>query len=163
MKELLFLRHAKSAWEWPVEDRNRPLAPKGINAITWVAHHWEARFKSFDAIYTSSAIRALHTAAILAHEIEFKLLNFFVNHNLYTFNAKAVISEVKALDDTMRKVIFVGNNPAFSLAADYFSATVVPELKTADWIHLNFSQTTWKEVKKGKATVGSKKEALKKS
>ena len=34
MKEIILLRHAKSSWEYDVEDRNRPLSQKGIDRIT---------------------------------------------------------------------------------------------------------------------------------
>ena len=44
MKELMFLRHAKSSWEWSIDDRHRPLQPKGIKAITAVAQYWKKRF-----------------------------------------------------------------------------------------------------------------------
>ena len=67
MKELLFLRHAKSSWEWSVEDRNRPLQPKGIKAIIAVAQHWKKDFQTFETIVSSPANRAIHTATILAH------------------------------------------------------------------------------------------------
>ena len=33
MKELILLRHAKSSWDYNVEDRNRPLSEKGIDRI----------------------------------------------------------------------------------------------------------------------------------
>ena len=34
MKEIILLRHAKSSWEYDVEDRNRSLSQKGIDRIT---------------------------------------------------------------------------------------------------------------------------------
>ncbi len=33
MKELILLRHAKSSWEYSVEDRNRSLTEKGVHRI----------------------------------------------------------------------------------------------------------------------------------
>ena len=64
MKEVLFLRHAKSSWEYAVADRDRPLQPKGIHAIKAVAKHWKAKFTSYEAIFSSPANRALHTATL---------------------------------------------------------------------------------------------------
>ncbi len=37
MKQLLLLRHAKSSWEYSVEDYDRPLSEKGINDIDKVS------------------------------------------------------------------------------------------------------------------------------
>ena len=161
MKELLFLRHAKSSWEWSVDDRNRPLQPKGIKAISAVAQHWKKDFQAFEAIVSSPANRALHTATILAHEIGFPFSQVSIKESLYSFNSEDILWQLNQLDDRFSKVILVGHNPAFSYAADYLSVKPTPELKTADWISLTFAQSLWAEVANGQPTYGSKKEALK--
>ena len=79
---------------------------------------------------------------------------------MYSFSARDVIHQVHQLDDNFDKVIVVGHNPAFSDAADYFSVKPTPELKTADWISITFVESNWKQVTKGTAEFGSKKEAL---
>ena len=160
MKELLVLRHAKSSWEWSVEDRNRPLQPKGIKAIITVAQHWKKDFKVFETIVSSPANRALHTATILAHEIGFPLSQVSIKEALYSFNSEDVLRQIKQLDDRFSKIILVGHNPSFTYAADYLSVKPTPELKTADWISLTFAQSLWAYVANGQATYGSKNEAL---
>ena len=160
MKEIVFLRHAKSSWEYALADRDRPLQPKGIKAIKAVAQHWKSKFQSFNAILTSPANRALHTSTLLAHEIGFPFSVFYLKEALYSFSARDVIHQVHQLDDNFDKVIVVGHNPAFSDAADYFSVKPTPELKTADWISITFVESNWKQVTKGTAEFGSKKEAL---
>jgi phosphohistidine phosphatase len=160
MKELLFLRHAKSSWEWSVEDRNRPLQPKGIKAIITVAQHWKKDFQVFETIVSSPANRALHTATILAHEIGFPLSQVSIKEALYSFNSEDVLRQIKQLDDRFSKIILVGHNPAFTYAADYLSVKPTTELKTADWISLTFAQSLWAYVANGQATYGSKNEAL---
>ena len=160
MKELLVLRHAKSSWEWSVEDRNRPLQPKGIKAIITVAQHWKKDFQVFETIVSSPANRALHTATILAHEIGFPLSQVSIKEALYSFNSEDVLRQIKQLDDRFSKIILVGHNPAFSYAADYLSVKPTTELKTADWISLTFAQSLWAYVANGQATYGSKNEAL---
>ena len=161
MKELLFLRHAKSSWEWSVDDRNRPLQPKGIKAISAVAQHWKKDFQAFEAIVSSPANRALHTATILAYEIGFPFSQVSIKEVLYSFNSEDILRQLKQFDDRFSKVILVGHNPAFTYAADYLSIKPTPELKTADWISLTFAQSLWAEVANGQPTYGSKKEALK--
>ena len=160
MKELLVLRHAKSSWEWSVEDRNRPLQPKGIKAIITVAQHWKKDFQVFETIVSSPANRALHTATILAHEIGFPLSQVSIKEALYSFNSEDVLRQIKQLDDRFSKIILVGHNPAFTYAADYLSVKPTTELKTADWISLTFAQSLWAYVANGQATYGSKNEAL---
>ena len=161
MKQVVFLRHAKSSWEMAVEDRNRPLQEKGIHAIRAVANHWATFFSSADAILTSPANRAFHTAAILAHGIEYPFDKFHVQESLYTFSSQAIIRAVQQLENKWNKVIIVGHNPALSDAADYLSVKPTPELKTADWISLTFVANLWTEITQGEPALGTKKEALK--
>ena len=63
MKEIVFLRHAKSSWEYAF-DRDSTFTAERIKAIKAVAQHWKAKFQSFDAIVSSPANRALHTATL---------------------------------------------------------------------------------------------------
>lgn len=160
MKTLLFLRHAKSSWEWAVDDRHRPLQPKGIKAITAVAQHWRKEFQGFEHIMSSPANRALHTATILAHIIGFPLAHFSIKEALYSFNGQDILRQIKLLDNHFSKVILVGHNPAFSYVAEELSSHSTPMLKTADWISLTFVQDQWDKVANGQPTYGSKKVAL---
>lgn len=160
MKQLLFLRHAKSSWEYAVTDRHRPLQPKGMKAIAAVAHHWKDLFLSFDAMYSSPANRALHTATILAHTIDFSLSKVSLHEQLYSFSSQDIINFVHHCDNQKHRLILVGHNPAFSQAANYFSVNSTPELKTADWISLTFAQDSWQAIAQGNAHYGSKKEAV---
>ena len=75
MKNLIFLRHAKSNWDIPVSDRNRPLSSSGVKAIQQVALHWKDIFSAAQCIMSSPANRALHTATILAHALGLSLIH----------------------------------------------------------------------------------------
>ena len=48
MKELILLRHAKSSWDYNVEDRNRPLSEKGIDRIIKTSKKNKGIFKDTD-------------------------------------------------------------------------------------------------------------------
>lgn len=159
MKKVLFLRHAKSSWEYAVADRHRPLQPKGMKAIAAVAQHWKKRFLAYDALYSSPANRAFHTAAILAHTIDFPLSKISLHEQLYSFNSNDIINFIQHCDDKIERLILVGHNPAFSQAANYFCVNSTPELKTADWISLTFEQALWQNIADGHGQYGSKKEA----
>lgn len=161
MKQVVFLRHAKSSWEMSVEDRHRPLQEKGIRAAVAVANHWSSTFSSADALLTSPANRAFHTAAILAHQIEYPFEKFHVQESLYTFSSQPIIRTVQQLHTNWDKVIIVGHNPALSDAADYLSVKSTPELKTTDWISLTFDVNSWTEITHGEPEVGTRTEALK--
>ena len=47
MKELIFLRHAKSSWDNNLDDRNRPLSEKGVNRIVNISRVSKKIFTEF--------------------------------------------------------------------------------------------------------------------
>lgn len=157
MKKLLLLRHAKSSWKYSVEDYDRPLSQKGITDINNVSLKSVNYFKNFQIVFTSPANRAFHTSIIFSRNIFFNYERLRVVDELYSFNYKNIIDFVYKLNNSFSNVVLVGHNPAFSLAAEYFSEKKPPELKTSDWIMLEFKQNDWSKVSEGIFTYESKK------
>ena len=157
MKKLVFLRHAKSSWEYHIEDFDRPLSVRGINDINRVSLKNVNFFKKFQVFLTSPANRAFHTATILTRNVFETHENLRVIQELYSFNYKNVIDYVYKLDNEFSNVVLVGHNPAFSIAAQHLSETKSPELKTSDWIMLEFEQNDWSKINLGRYTYESKK------
>ena len=80
-----------------------------------------------------------------------------VAKELYSFNYKDIIDYVYSLDDKFSNIVLVGHNPAFSLAANSLSKESTPELRTSDWIMLEFNQKKWSKINLGSYTYESKK------
>ena len=161
MKELILLRHAKSSWELNVEDRHRPLTEKGMLCIKRMAQHNPEIFSDLDAIYSSPANRANHTASIAIHSLQLPFEKLALTESLYTFEASQVIHFVKNLSNDLERVMCVGHNPAFTQAVVYFSGKDFDHLPTAAWAHLKFKQTKWSSVQEGTLTLGLPKKILK--
>ena len=157
MKKLLLLRHAKSSWQYHVEDYDRPLSEKGIKDINKVSLKNINFFKRFQIVLTSPAIRALHTSIIFSRNVFVKYEKLRVVDELYSFNYKNIIDYVYKLDNKYSNVVLVGHNPAFSIAAERLSEIKPPELKTSDWIMLEFKQDYWSKINLGSYTYESKK------
>ena len=157
MKKLIFLRHAKSNWEVPVSDRNRPLSAKGVKAIQKVALHWKEVFSAAQCIISSPANRALHTATILAHTLDYEMKKIKIDPELYTFNASALNAYLKKMDDAFDHLLIVGHNPAFSEVSQNLSSQYVPSLSTASWIELTFDTDFWSKIESGTSIYGSRK------
>ena len=157
MKKLIFLRHAKSSWDYHIEDCDRPLSVRGINDINRISLRNINFFKKFEIFLTSPANRAFHTATILTRNVFNTHKNLRVIEELYSFNYKNVIDYVYKLDNKYSNVVLVGHNPAFSIAAEHLSKIPPPELKTSDWIMLEFKQNCWSKINLGSYTYESKK------
>jgi len=157
MKELILLRHAKSSWDYNVEDRNRPLSQKGIDRIIKTSKKDKKIFNDTDYIFSSPANRAIHTALIMAHETKIGFNRLNLDERLYTFNFEKIIDYVYELDDTLSKVVLVGHNPAFTLAANTLGNLSLNNISTACWVRINFIESSWAEVNKVKNFEKSKR------
>ena len=157
MKELILLRHAKSSWEYDVEDRNRPLSQKGIDRIMQTSKKYKNIFNDADYIFSSPANRAFHTAAIMIHECGLDFNRFSIDKNLYTFNFEEIINYVYELDDAFSKVILVGHNPAFTFAANSLGKLSLNNIATACWVRISFFESSWTEINKVKNVDKSEK------
>ena len=146
MKTLVLLRHAKSSWELPLDDLDRPLKPKGIDRIKRVSKEDKSIFNKSDIVITSPAIRALHTAVILVKEIDLEFNKVIINKDLYTFSSKSLEIVLRTIPDKFDYVIFVGHNPAFTEIINKMTKRKIDNLPTASWAKIIFNEDNWSEV-----------------
>jgi len=146
MKTLVLLRHAKSSWEFPLDDLDRPLKPKGIDRIKRVSKEDKSIFNKSDIVITSPAIRALHTANILIKEIDLEFNKVIINKDLYTFSSKSLEIVLRTIPDKFDYVIFVGHNPAFTEIINKMTKRKIDNLPTASWAKIIFNEDNWSEV-----------------
>ncbi len=161
MKELILIRHAKSSWEFNVDDRDRPLTKKGMERIKKMILAEPKVFSSADAIYTSNSNRATHTTLIMVHNLLLPFEKVKITEELYTFEISKLLNFIKNISDKYKKVICVGHNPAFTEAITYFSGNVLHHLPTSGWAKLQFKQHKWTNIKEGNLTLGIPKKVLK--
>lgn len=159
-KQLTLLRHAKSSWQYAVEDRNRPLTVKGIERIKAVSKASAAVFQNFDYVYCSPANRALHTATIMLESLGLPFEKLIVTEQLYTFDPSDVLKFIHSLDDKNHRVICVGHNPAFTDVVNALGDQPCDNLPTAAWSHLQFNQEKWASIKNGVTQYGIPKQML---
>ena len=63
MKEVIFVRHAKSDWDHPgLKDIERPLAPRGMKDAPVMASKLKSLVNDVDHIISSPATRTIQTA-----------------------------------------------------------------------------------------------------
>ena len=65
-KRLFIIRHGKSSWESEVRDMDRPLTKRGVDNSYDMALRLANVSLIPERIYSSTGIRALHTAVIMA-------------------------------------------------------------------------------------------------
>lgn len=125
---LVLLRHGKSDWQVPVDDRDRPLADRGIRqaaeAGRWLAEHGPR----LDLAWVSTARRAGetwdHAAAALVTPPPVRR-----REGAYTFDGERLLGLLQRLED-QSAVVVVGHNPAMEEAVQLLTGERV-QMRTA--------------------------------
>ena len=111
MKSLSFIRHAKSDWTSPlVSDHDRRLADRGQRAAMIMKDFFASSKKSFDIVFSSTALRAVETIEIIKPSI--KDTEIIYKKGLYTFDDHIMVEFISKIKDDKSSVLIVGHNPA---------------------------------------------------
>ncbi len=150
MRHLILVRHGKSSWDYGVEDRDRPLKEIGIQDAHRVSHHFSLWNSKVNAVYSSPAIRALHTCVIFLRNLKIPYSNFTLTDDLYDFSGEDVLQFIRNLPDSQQIVMIFGHNHAFTEVANILGDVFIDNVPTTGLVHLSFEVPKWKNVQKGK-------------
>jgi phosphohistidine phosphatase len=110
-KQLLVLRHAKSSWEDPeLDDRDRPLAPRGRRAVKLLADHLRTHHIEPTQVLCSPARRTRETYDGVAPAGELHL-----EQELYGASAEDVLERLRRVPEPTPSVMVIGHNPALQV------------------------------------------------
>lgn len=149
MKTLTLVRHAKSSWEYQVEDKDRPLNQRGINDAHLLSLHLAESPFIVDAVFSSYANRALHTCTIFLRNLNIPFAKLTITKDLYDFSGQAVFDFLRSLDDSYEKVMIFGHNHAFTHLVNTFGDQYIDNLPTSGLATINFSVDRWSAIEKG--------------
>ncbi len=148
MKQLIFVRHAKSDWgEEFLKDIDRPLTDRGY-ADAYALSEWFMKNKQLpDRIVSSTATRAMSTALIFARAFDFNMACFALEKEIYESSVQRLMAIVREQNDTTLRLMLFGHNPAFTnicndLGLDLFFDNV----PTCGIVSLNFDIKRWRDL-----------------
>ena len=150
MKNIIFVRHGKSSWDYQVDDKDRPLKERGIRDAHLVVGELKKRNLHIDKCFSSPANRALHTCLIFLRNLRFDFQKFQVTEALYDFSGESVSDFLKGLADEDSTVMIFGHNYAFTNLVNLLGDAYIDNLPTAGMAILQVDVERWKDVKKGK-------------
>ena len=147
---LYLMRHAKSSWKEPFPDRERPLNKRGKRAARTVGEALARRGIEFDRVYTSDARRARSTAKRLLRAMGASRERLQKDPRLYRGGGEEIVEFVHTLNDSDKRVLIVGHNPALSDALFLLGAADNRDwLPTGAIVGLHFDSEHWKEILPG--------------
>ncbi|MFA7416730.1 MAG: histidine phosphatase family protein [Rhizobium sp.] len=107
---LILLRHAKSAWPDGVADKERPLAPRGLEAASLMGEYMAREGLLPDLVLVSTARRTQETWAIVKEALAAPVASRKVDE-LYAAPAERMLGVLRSVDPNYHSVMIVGHNP----------------------------------------------------
>ena len=150
MKNLILIRHAKSNWDAPLKDIDRPLDQRGMKDAHLVSLNITNFIPKTYVIWSSPAKRASDTAVIFAQNILYPIESIIYSQDLYTFDELQLEKSVKGCDDSFESIILFGHNAAITNFVNKFGDTFISNVPTAGFVSIQFDVENWKEISKGK-------------
>lgn len=150
MKNLILVRHAKSSWEAPLKDKDRPLNNRGILDAHFVADKAIAYLPKTFVIWSSTAKRASETATIFTQTFSCPLESIIIKDDLYTFEASQLEKIIKSCNNLYDCVILFGHNEAITDFVNKFGDIAIFNVPTAGMVFIEFESISWENIKNGK-------------
>jgi phosphohistidine phosphatase len=144
-KELLLVRHAKSIWDDPyLDDHDRQLNERGFRNAPDMGKRLQGTDIRPEVWISSTALRAITTAEILAEQVGFPKDQIQRSRDLYHASATDLQEFIARLDDQIDSIALFGHNPGMtSLVANLYGLTI-DNIPTCGVVHLQFREANWK-------------------
>lgn len=150
MKNLILVRHAKSSWETPLKDKDRPLSKKGLQAAHLVSSYVSKYLPKTYLFWSSVAERASQTALIFAQNLSYPIESIIYKEDLYTFDENQLTNVIKSCKNDFDSVILFGHNGAITNFVNKFGDVFIENVPTSGFVSLQFDVDDWGAIQKGK-------------
>jgi phosphohistidine phosphatase len=159
-RRILVMRHAKSDWTGGDQDFDRPLSGRGRRAAAAMGVYMADEGLRPELVLCSAARRAADTWAMVARSGTMAP-RVVADRGLYLAAAGDLLARVRALDDAVASVLFVGHAPGI----DGFAGSLVAKRSGAAWRRmaekfptgalavLDASAAHWRDVDEGVAEL----------
>lgn len=149
MKQLMLIRHAKSSWETPLKDFDRPLTVKGLHDAHRVSSEIIDLLPKSYLIWSSTAKRATETAMVFSQNLSFPLDSIHYKDALYTFDARQLEEQIKSCPDDCNHLIVFGHNEAITDFVNKFGSVFIDNVATCGFVTIIFENQSWNAITKG--------------
>lgn len=149
MKQLVIIRHAKSSWETPLNDIDRPLTVKGLQDAHLVSLAIVNQVPKSFMIWSSIAKRASETAVVFSQNVSYPIESIHFREDLYTFDEKALEKVIKTCPDDCSCLLVFGHNEAITNFVNKFGNVFIENVATCGFVNIIFDNQRWKDISNG--------------
>jgi phosphohistidine phosphatase len=150
MKSLILVRHAKSSWDFDVEDFDRPLNDRGKKNAPEMAKRLMKKDIKIDAFVSSPADRAFATANYFVEEYGKKQKNIIKIPSLYHASNEVFYNVIEELDNDFKTVAIFSHNPGITDFANELTKTRIEDMPTCAVFAIKADIKKWTEFREGK-------------
>ena len=149
MKKLILIRHAKSSWQAPLRDFDRPLMKSGIHDAHLVSTNIIEYVPKNYLMWSSAAKRAAETAMIFAQNISYPIESIVFKEELYTFDDRKLEDIIKSCPNEYDNLILFGHNEAITNFVNKFGNVFIDNVSTSGFVSINFDSNKWNAIQNG--------------
>ncbi|WP_053403899.1 histidine phosphatase family protein [Persicobacter sp. CCB-QB2] len=154
MKNIMFIRHAKSSWKIPeLSDKFRPLNKRGKANALEIGQKLKQLPYHPDKILCSTATRAMDTCLAVVEPLPFQWLKTDLREELYGCDAHDMIRMFQMLPDQFEKLIVFGHNPEIAHCIELLSGISISHYPTGASCWLQLPVDHWKSLKAGTGKI----------
>ncbi len=148
MKRLTLVRHAQAESALAgQQDFDRALTRRGAEDAAEMARRLKFRQLGVDCIITSTAPRAIETAAIFARALKIANASVAKDDRLYTAGPNEYLTTLRECSDESTHTMIVAHNPGITDFADRLSSErSIDAMPTCSVVTMRFDVDRWADV-----------------
>jgi len=147
MKRLTLIRHAKSSWaNGGLEDHARPLNDRGFRNATEMGRRLAAREVYPDLLVSSSALRALSTARIIAEALGRDPGSVQCEKRLYLASVAEMLDVLADVPGEVDHAMLFWHNPGITEAVEILFGLPLSNVPTCGVISADFDLDVWSRI-----------------
>jgi phosphohistidine phosphatase len=144
MKALLLIRHAKSSWDNPnMKDFDRPLNERGKSDANMMSKKLASKKIKLDALFSSSANRALSTAKYFAEAFDIKQKNIIQIPVLYHANPNTFYEVIEHSDHKLHTIAIFSHNPGITDFINELTDKKIMDMPTCGIFAIKIHSKSW--------------------
>ncbi len=153
MKTITLIRHAKSDWSMPVDDKMRNITIEGRLRSEKVSLLFTPYLNENYSIFCSDAVRAQQTCKVFMSVWKKSYSEVKIQPELYTFAESNLTKFIFALNNSISHCIIFGHNNAITDFVTKFGGIFVENVPTSGCVSIQFDSDSWSEITEGKTIV----------
>lgn len=154
MKEIIFVRHAKSDWGTEfLKDVDRHLNERGYSDAYFLSEWYSKNKKLPDLILSSTATRALSTALIFSRALKMDMAALKLESHLYEAGFTELFSVLRSQEASNNSIMVFAHNPGITNICNELSDDLFfDNIPTCGMVSYSFDIKKWKDLdsKKGR-------------